>query len=41
MISQKGTGFISEILTHFPKVLIKRMKMEIYLDIKSCQGRIK
>lgn len=37
MISQKLTWFFSEILTHFPKALGKRMKMEIYPDIRRCK----
>jgi hypothetical protein len=41
MISQKGTWFISEMPTHFPKALVKRMKREIYPDIRSCRVKLR
>ena len=41
MISQKGTWFIPEILTQFPKASVKRMKMEIYLGLRRCGVKLK
>ena len=41
MISQKGTWFIPEALVHFPKALVKRMIMEIYLDLRRCGVKLK
>ncbi len=38
MISQKETRFISEALVHFPKVLGKRMEMEIYPGLRKVWG---
>ncbi len=37
-ISGIETKVVSERLVHFSKVLVKRMRMEIYPDIKSCGG---
>ena len=41
MISQKGTRVVSEILTQFPKALVKRMKMEVYPDNRSYGVKLK
>jgi hypothetical protein len=41
MISQKGTWFIPGSLSYFTKELVKRMKMEIYPDIRRCGVKLK